>query len=153
MDTLWHELGFSGPDWPVLIRYALRLIIAAALGGVIGIEREAKGRAAGLRTHMLVAMGAALFTLVPMEASGPHADLSHVVKGIAAGIGFLGAGSILKKGDQDDIQGITTAAGIWLTAAIGFAVGAGWIGLSVIAAIVAWVILYVLSLGTNKTPK
>ena len=113
------------PDAGQVTRILLRLTLAALLGGLLGIEREQKGKAAGVRTHMLVAMGAALFVLVSQQAGMPSADLSRVVQGIIAGIGFLGAGTILKGGDEEKVKGLTTAAGIWLTAAIGVAAGMG----------------------------
>lgn len=144
LEIVGNELGWDHADLIHLTRYVLRLIIASALGAVIGVEREAKGRVAGLRTHMLVALGAALFTIVPAEAAATP-DFAAIVKGIAAGVGFLGAGAILKKTEDSEIQGVTTAAGIWLTAAVGFATGAGWIGLAVVATGAAWVILYMLS--------
>jgi len=118
------------PDAGQATRVMLRLLLAALLGGLLGIEREQKGKAAGVRTHMLVAMGAALFVLVSQQSGMLSADLSRVVQGVVAGIGFLGAGTILKghvKGhsDEEQVKGLTTAAGIWLTAAIGVAAGMG----------------------------
>ena len=112
------------PDPERFARLAARLAIAAALGGLIGFERERKGKAAGVRTHMMVAIGAALFVLVPIGAGLEAGDLSRVIQGVAAGMGFLGGGTILKR--QDDIEGLTSAATIWFTAAVGLA--AGWLG-------------------------
>ena len=106
-------------------RMLLRLTLAALLGGLLGIEREQKGKAAGVRTHMLVAMGAALFVLLSQQAGMPSSDMSRVIQGIIAGIGFLGAGTILKSDNDERVRGLTTAAGIWLTAAIGVAAGMG----------------------------
>ncbi len=99
-------------------RVSTRLLVAAALGGLLGYERELKRKAAGLRTHMLVALGAALFVLVPLQAGVPKEDVSRVMQGIVTGIGFLGAGTILKGSSVEDVKGLTTAAGIWLTAAL-----------------------------------
>lgn len=113
------------PDLEHATRVCVRLLLAAMLGGVLGYEREYKGKAAGLRTHMLVSLGAALFVLVPLEGGMPLADLSRVMQGIITGIGFLGAGTILKGNSFQDVKGLTTAAGIWLTAAIGVAAGLG----------------------------
>lgn len=152
-----EALGISQPDWMNLAKEAIQLLLAMFLGGILGLERETKGRPAGLRTHMLVALGAALFTAVPVNTSS-NADLAQIVKGIAAGVGFLGAGAILKKsGDEGDIRGITTAASIWLTAAIGFAVGAGRYGEATLATACAWLVLYALHLvewrlGFNDNP-
>ena len=106
-------------------RMFVRLLLAAVLGGLLGIEREQHGKDAGVRTHMLVAMGAALFVLLSQQAGMPPSDLSRVIQGVIAGIGFLGAGTILKGDDEDKVRGLTTAAGIWLTAAIGVAAGMG----------------------------
>ena len=109
-----------------LTRITLRLTIAALLGGLLGFEREQRGKAAGIKTHMLVCMGAALFVLIPQQAGIITDDeLSRVMQGIIAGIGFLGAGAILKGEHEKDAKGLTTAAGIWLTAAIGVAAGLG----------------------------
>lgn len=106
-------------------RLVLRMTVAALLGGLLGVEREHKGKAAGVRTHMLVAMGSALFVLISEQAGIVEADLSRVIQGLVAGIGFLGAGTILKGRDEEKVRGLTTAAGIWMTAAIGMAAGLG----------------------------
>ena len=113
------------PDAAQVTRILLRLTLAALLGGLLGIERESKGKAAGVRTHMLVAMGSALFVLISQQAGMDSAGLSRVVQGLIAGIGFLCAGTILKGNDEEKVKGLTTAAGIWLTAAIGMAAGLG----------------------------
>jgi putative Mg2+ transporter-C (MgtC) family protein len=126
----------------------LRLVVAAALGGAVGLERELDAKAAGLRTHMLVAVGSALFTLV--SAYGFHeflttggnvvqADPSRIAAQIVTGIGFLGAGVIFRHGPT--VQGLTTAASLWLVAAVGMAAGAGFWSGAVIAAAVALVSL------------
>ena len=134
---------FALPPIDELVNVVVRLMLAAAFGGVLGIERESMGKAAGLRTHMLVALGAALFVLVvtPLGVAG---DVSRVIQGVAAGIGFIGAGSILKHVERDEVTGLTTAASIWLTAAIGVAAGIGAIWFSVVATAIAWIILGVL---------
>lgn len=140
-----NEMGsadlFAVPDLPQLIRVAARLGTAALLGGVLGIEREQVGKAAGLRTHMLVALGGALFTVASVEAGMTVADLSRVFQGIAAGIGFIGAGAILKLTNEREIRGLTTAATLWLTAAAGTAVGAGHLWIPVVGVLLALVIL------------
>jgi putative Mg2+ transporter-C (MgtC) family protein len=135
--------AFAWPDTAHAVRVTLRLLLAAVLGGVIGLEREITGKAAGLRTHMLVALGAAVFTLAPHEAGMTIADLSRVFQGLIAGIGFLGAGAILKLPSDQRILGLTTAASIWLTAAIGAAVAVGALWLPVLAVSLALVILLV----------
>lgn len=123
-----------------LTRLGVRLVVAAVLGGLLGMQREHHGKAAGLRTHMLVAIGAAVFVLVP-QLAGINADgLSRVVQGVVAGVGFLCAGTILKSGD-DHVRGLTTAAGLWLTAAIGVAAGLGREMTAAIGAVLALAIL------------
>jgi putative Mg2+ transporter-C (MgtC) family protein len=122
--TLAEEFS-SLPDAAEVTRVMVRLLLAALLGGIVGYEREHKGKAAGLRTHMLVAMGAALFVLVPERGGMGIADMSRVIQGVVAGVGFLGAGAIIKRHSEEQVQGLTTAAGIWMTAAIGVACGLG----------------------------
>lgn len=123
----------------------LRLAVAALLGGFLGYERAHAGKAAGMRTHMLVAVGCALFILVPHHVGMSDDGISRVLQGLTAGIGFLGAGAILKVGQRGEVHGLTTAAGIWLTAAIGVAVGMGRIVSAMLATLLAWVILHVVT--------
>jgi putative Mg2+ transporter-C (MgtC) family protein len=132
---------FSIPDTEYLMRVVSRLGVAALLGGLIGIEREWMGKAAGLRTHMTVALGCAAFMLVAMESSTDPDNTSRAIQGIAAGIGFIGAGTILKRSEQEDIKGLTTAAAIWLTAASGAAAGAGHGWIAFIGVSIAFLIL------------
>ena len=136
---------FSVPDMAFFAHVASRLGMAALLGGLIGIEREWMGKAAGLRTHMTVSLGCAAFMLVAIESSTDQGNTSRAIQGIAAGIGFIGAGTILKRSEQEDIKGLTTAATIWLTAAVGAAAGAGqgWVGF--IAVSIAFLILSIFS--------
>ena len=143
MDATTDEL-FAIPDLFHLARLAARLGVAAVLGGVLGLEREQRGKAAGLRTHMLVALGAALFTVAPLEAGMELEGLSRVIQGVAAGIGFIGAGTILKRTEEEEIQGLTTAASLWLTAAVGMAVGAGRLWPPLLAVLLAFFILHAL---------
>jgi putative Mg2+ transporter-C (MgtC) family protein len=138
------------PDAAHLAFVGLRLATAAVLGGLVGAEREWVGKSAGLRTHMLVSLGAALFVLAPAEGGLAEGDTSRIIQGIAAGIGFIGAGTILKRADRDEIQGLTTAATIWLTAAIGVAVAVGPIWLPVGCAFGTLLILYVLGVVERK---
>jgi putative Mg2+ transporter-C (MgtC) family protein len=138
------------PDPAQLVRVVVRLVTAALLGGLVGAEREWVGKAAGLRTHMLVSLGAALFVIAPSEAGLDQGDLGRIIQGIAAGIGFIGAGTILKRAEREEIQGLTTAAGIWLTAAIGVAVGVGRIWLPLLAVLCAWLILHVLGTAERR---
>lgn len=128
MEALIRELASGIPDTAQVVQILIRLTAAALLGAVIGIQRERAGKPAGLRTHMLVALGAALFVIAPLEFGVSPDDMSRVIQGLATGIGFLGAGAILKRTEEGEITGLTTAAGIWLTAAIGVAAGLGrWV--------------------------
>jgi putative Mg2+ transporter-C (MgtC) family protein len=122
--TIQQEFSDLG-DVEGITRITLRMLVAVVLGGLLGYERESIGASAGLRTHMLVSLGSALFVLIPLEAGMNIADVSRVLQGVTAGIGFLGAGAILKLKDENDIKGLTTAASVWLTAAIGVAAGMG----------------------------
>ena len=121
-------------------RVTLRMTVALLLGAAIGWDRERRDAEAGLRTHMLVALGAALFVLVP-QMSGNQADaMSRVVQGVIAGIGFLGAGTILKGKEDEEgqhVKGLTTAAGLWMTAAIGVAAGMGRESTAVLSTLLA----------------
>lgn len=130
------------PDATEATRIVLRLAVAAFLGGLLGWERERAGKAAGVRTHMLVSMGAALFVLVSQQEGISPADNSRVLQGIIAGVGFLGAGTILKGDGEDQVKGLTTAAGIWLTAAIGIAAGLGREMTAVLSTALALVVLW-----------
>ncbi len=142
-NTLVEEFS-SLPDAAEVTRVMVRLLLAALLGGIVGYEREHKGKAAGLRTHMLVAMGAALFVLVPERGGMDIADMSRVIQGVVAGVGFLGAGAIIKRHSEEQVQGLTTAAGIWMTAAIGVACGLGREAIALLATLLAIVILVML---------
>ena len=116
---------FALPDAGTLTVMLVRLLTAVVLGGLLGLERERKGRAAGLKTHILVSMGSALFVLAPLQAGVDPADITRVMQGIVSGIGFLGAGAIIKLNRGERVEGLTTAAGIWMTSAIGMSAGMG----------------------------
>jgi putative Mg2+ transporter-C (MgtC) family protein len=115
----------------------LRVLLAVALGAVIGYQRERAGKAAGLRTLVLVATGAALFTVVSIFGFGAEGvDISRVAAGVVVGVGFIGAGVILRGRTEEEVAGLTTAATIWVTAGVGLAAGAGMYLVAVIAAAV-----------------
>ena len=121
-----------------LLEMILRFLLAVALGAGIGFQRERAGKAAGLRTHILVSSGAALFTLVSIYGFGDaEVDISRVAAGVVLGIGFIGAGVILRGQREKEVAGLTTAATIWMTAAVGLAAGTGMYLVSVIATAVA----------------
>jgi len=115
-----------------------RLLVATILGGIIGYEREVKHRPAGFRTHILVAMGSAVFTTLSLTAF-PGADSARVASYIVMGIGFIGAGTVLQV--RDKVLGLTTAASLWITAAIGMAIGTGYYLLAIVATVLTYLIL------------
>lgn len=128
-------------DLATQVIYATRLVVAAALGMVVGLEREVHEHPAGMRTHLLVAVGAAAFTILSVEAfAGPDGDGGRVAAQIVTGIGFLGAGAILKEGAT--VRGLTTAASLWAMAAIGMAVGVGAWGVGVVVTVIVVVSLW-----------
>jgi putative Mg2+ transporter-C (MgtC) family protein len=132
----------QGLPWHLVARLAL----AALLGGLVGVEREYRGHAAGLRTNILVSVGACLFTILSIEAfpsSSANRDTARVAAQIVSGIGFLGAGAVFRDGDE--VRGLTTAATIWLMAAIGMAAGAGDYFLAVAAVVLTLIVLVVLA--------
>ncbi|WP_422484382.1 MgtC/SapB family protein [Gudongella sp. DL1XJH-153] len=120
-----------------------RLLISAVLGGVIGIEREASNRPAGFRTHILVSVGSTLIMLVSMYAIPQPADRARIAAQVVSGIGFLGAGTILRTGST--IRGLTTAASLWVCAGIGLAIGSGYYFGGVVTAMIVLISLVVLS--------
>ena len=120
-----------------LAEMVLRLALAGVLGGVIGAEREYRGKVAGTRTHLLVALGSALMLLVSQHGFGAQGDPGRVAAQIVSGIGFIGAGAIMV--DRKSVHGLTTAAGIWVAAGIGLATAAGLYGLAIATTILALV--------------
>ncbi|WP_372721522.1 MgtC/SapB family protein [Novipirellula sp.] len=123
----------------------LPTVAAVLLGGLIGIERQMSGHSAGLRTHMLVSLASAMFVLACRELTTPlPVDLTRVVQGIAAGVGFIGAGTILKADRKHEVFGLTTASTIWLSAAIGTACGLDEYPLAITSTLLTLVVLVVL---------
>lgn len=127
-----------------VLRVTVKLLFSALVGGLIGIERELTNKGAGLRTHMLVSLGSTLFVLALVEAGASDDAISRAVQGVAAGIGFVGAGNVLKLSSERRVRGLTTAATIWLTAALGVAVGLGKWWLPVFGALLTVIILLLL---------
>jgi putative Mg2+ transporter-C (MgtC) family protein len=125
-------------------RICFRMILAALIGGALGYERESKGKSAGVRTHMLVGLGAALFVMAPTLRGFDPDALSRVIQGVVAGVGFLGAGAIVKGKPGENIYGLTTAASIWMTAAIGVTVGMGRAATAIVSGALALVVLAVM---------
>jgi putative Mg2+ transporter-C (MgtC) family protein len=123
------------------IEMVLRLLLATVLGGGIGYQRAREHKPAGLRTHLLVCLGAALFTLASLYGFGPNSDPARIAAGIVVGVGFLGAGTILQMRGEGMVIGLTTAASIWIVAAIGLASGAGLYLLAVVTTIIVLIVL------------
>jgi len=121
----------------------LRLLLAVALGAGIGFQRERAHKAAGLRTHILISLGAALFTVVSIFGFSGTVDPSCVAAGVVAGVGFIGAGVIFRGMTGEGVAGLTTAASIWATAAVGLAAGAGLWLIAIIAALITFGVLMI----------
>ncbi len=144
---MWQEIGsalsseFSDiSDIAELTRLSIRLVLAAVLGGLLGVERESKGKAAGVKTHMFVALGSAIFMIIPLQIGVEVGDLTRIIQGMVTGVGFLGAGTILKGRSEDSVKGLTTAAGLWMTSAIGMTVGLGQAGSAILCTLFALLI-------------
>jgi len=115
-----------------------KVILSALLGALIGYERERAAKPAGLRTHILLSMGATLFTILSYEAF-PGSDPARIAANIITGIGFIGAGVIIQQ--ERKVVGVTTAASLWITTAIGMAVGTGYYFLSIVASLISFIVL------------
>lgn len=151
-----NEIGFVGTYLPQHI-IAIRLLIAAVLGAMIGFEREISTAEAGLRTHILVSVAAALFTILAFEifhtiepgSSGPQADPIRAVEAVTAGIAFLGAGAIFRS--RGSVQGLTTGAGMWLAGAVGVATSLGYYIIAFGVALLAVLVLASLRAFAHRT--
>lgn len=150
LDIVWEELLSGLPDARRLAHVLIRLLAATLLGAAIGVQRQRAGKPAGLRTHMLVTLGTSVFVLACSGVGMSMDGLSRVIQGIVTGIGFIGAGSILKLDRERDIQGLTTAAGVWMTAAVGVAVGLGSLGVALLSTLFT---LLILSLAKRFEPR
>ena len=141
MELIWSELTSGFPDAGRFAVISVRLIASALMGAAIGYERETAGKAAGLRTHILVTSGTCVFILGCYGGGMDSDALSRVIQGIITGIGFVGAGSILKRESDSNVEGVTTSAGIWMAAAIGVTTGLGGLGLALMATALTLVVL------------
>ncbi|WP_109481780.1 MgtC/SapB family protein [Paraburkholderia sp. C35] len=148
MGGVWHEVWLTVvgefadlSDIKAITQVVMRLGLALLLGGTLGFERELAGRDAGLRTHMLVTTGSALFVLVPLQAGFSQDNMSRVLQGLVSGIGFLGAGAIIKLSAEREVRGLTTAASLWLAAGVGVAAGLGREATAILSTVIALVIL------------
>lgn len=135
----------SANDWVGLIS---RLCLALLVGAIIGIDRQLRHKSAGLRTHMLVSLGSAIFVIISLQVGSADTyqnELSRVIQGIAAGVGFLGGGVILREAQHEsmtaEVRGLTSAAAIWVAAALGIAAGCGLWQLSISGAVLSWLVL------------
>jgi putative Mg2+ transporter-C (MgtC) family protein len=127
---------------PIELEMTLRLLLAAALGAIIGYQRERAGKTAGLRTHVLICLGSALFTVASIYGFGITTDPARVAAGVVAGVGFLGAGAILHH-EGGLVAGLTTAATIWAVAGIGMAAGARLYLVSAVTTVLVLVVLFI----------
>lgn len=139
--TLWQEMSNALPSAQQTVRVALRLVVALIVGSLIGFQRELSHKPAGLRTHLLVALGTALLVIAAVNSGMKSSDVSRVIQGLITGIGFLGGGTILKLTQEHEIRGLTTAAGIWLTAAASVAAGLGEFAAAFIGVLFALIVL------------
>ena len=153
MDILWEELTAGLPNLRQVMVVVIRLFAATLLGALVGFQRERAGKPAGLRTHILVALGTAVFVIACSGAGMSSDGLSRVIQGIVTGIGFVGAGSILKLSEERDIKGLTTAASVWMTAAIGVAVGLGSLGIALMGTLFTLIVLALEGLYHSRREK
>jgi len=139
---------FTGSD--TVFAMAARLALAALLGLVLGVGRERLRKSAGMRTHMVVSVGSAMLILGPILCGINQDGISRVIQGITQGIGFLGAGTIIKLSDKAEVKGLTTAASTWLTAGVGVACGLGQFWLAVVGTLIAWIVLVPLGMVEKR---
>jgi putative Mg2+ transporter-C (MgtC) family protein len=143
------NISFDPNDW---LNITFRLGMALVFGAILGIERQIGRKPAGLRTHMLVSLGSALLVMVPLQIVGTAAEgddaISRTIQGIATGVGFIGAGEILRENQTrtrlDRVRGLTSASAIWVSAGLGIAAGCGLWQMGLIGSILALVVLTVL---------
>jgi putative Mg2+ transporter-C (MgtC) family protein len=152
-ETVAGDFAADVADGAQLGRAAVRLLVAAALGAALGVERECAGKSAGIRTHILITLGSAFLVLTPILTGMGATEISRVVQGLLAGIGFLGGGAILKHNDEDQVHGLTTAAGLWLAAAVGVAAGLGRLVLAIAVTAAALVVLVAVRPLERQDPK
>ncbi len=153
-EMIYNELmiAFGEPD--AFVRMFIRITAALLLGSAIGLEREHARKAAGLRTHLLVTLGTSVFVLGGVGYGMASDALSRVIQGIVTGIGFIGAGSIIKREEETGgVSGVTTSASVWMSAAIGIACGLGQLGLAFFATFLSVVVLRVLLYFDHPKPR
>lgn len=144
----YFTTGLNSPNDVVTI--IIQFVAAIVFGFIIGYDREKAGKAAGIRTYVLVTLGTTVF-LITAKSSGLSSDaLARVIEGIITGIGFVGAGAILKLNREKDVKGLTTSAGIWMAAAIGVAIGLRAFGIALFATVSTYLILRVLGMVKDE---
>ena len=153
MNILWEELTAGLTNHDHLLRAFLRLFAAIVLGGLIGLQRVNAKKPGGLRTHILVCLGTTGILLACSSAALSPEGVSRVIQGIVTGIGFIGAGSILKLSEEHLIHGLTVSVRIWTTAAVGIAIGLGQIGIALITAVLTILVLAVLAALDRRIEK
>jgi putative Mg2+ transporter-C (MgtC) family protein len=141
LHVLWQELTHGLGNSEQVVRALIRLVAATLLGGLVGIQRESTHKPAGLRTHVLVCLGTAAFVVGGSFGGLSVEGISRVIQGVITGIGFIGAGSILKISQEHAIKGLTTAASVWIAAAIGVVVGLGSLGIALMITALAFIVL------------
>jgi putative Mg2+ transporter-C (MgtC) family protein len=139
--SAFSEISQSIPSAPHMVRILIRLLVALVVGALVGLQRELTHKPAGLRTHMLLALGTAFIIVSADEAGMSKSDISRVVQGLVTGIGFLGGGAILKLAAEHEIHGLTTAAGLWVTATAGAAAGLGQLALAILGVCLGLIVL------------
>lgn len=144
MAATWQNVFGAVPDGTEILRVGVRLLTALFVGACVGLQRQITHHSAGFRTHILVALGSALLVISAYQSGMNSGDVSRIIQGIVTGIGFLGGGAILKLTTEQEIRGLTTAAGIWMTAATSIAAGLGRIITALIALILTLIVLGVL---------
>ncbi len=153
MELNAHNLGFDIPSAVEVLRLLIQLTLAVIVGGVLGYEREMAGKAAGVRTHILVCLGSALFVIAVKQSDVGPDSAGRVIQGIAAGVGFIGGGAILKISDQETILGLTTASSIWLTAALGVTIALDNLWVPIIGVIFGVLVLSALNRWNASSKK
>ena len=153
MNILWEELTAGLTNHDQLLRVFIRLFAAILLGGLIGLQRTRATKPSGLRTHTLVCLGTTVVLLSCLTAGISVEGVSGVIQGIVIGIGFIGAGSILKSSEEHLIHGLTASVRLWTTAAVGIAIGLGQLGIALIAAVLNILALRVISALQDRMGK
>jgi len=154
-DNFFTSLYASEVGFPIVV---VRLLVAIALGALLGFDREILSRPAGIRTHILVSLAAATFTVITFELierarveGAPNADPIRIIEAVTAGVAFLAAGAIIQA--RGKVHGVTTGAGLWLAGAVGTACGVGAYSIAILAAVFGFLVLTVLRWAENKLPK